>query len=228
MNACRETAAPQRRSPNHAGTPTVLAALAAIVLAGLSSVAAVSPAEAGEGYKLRINGAEHPIGLDAPKDIVLPDGTRLEIVLTQDEYADYTTENFGFSHKNVYKPSRSDLGSGISQTAILTPLGTGVMVQEYNGLNPTLLVGLMVKELTKEEVEYGYDYKEREVTRRVGDKVLEGREAVTSYQDEHWTRTVYAYGERDSGLLIVTFVEQEYAETDAALLDDFWRTLEIY
>ncbi|WP_193367679.1 hypothetical protein [Pelagibius marinus] len=226
MKACRETAAPKPRSPNRLGTPPLPAA--AMLLAGLLSGAAVPQAVAGEGYKLQINGAEHPIGLDAPKEIVLPDGTKLEIVLTQDEYADYTTENFSFSYKNIYKPSRSDLGSGIFQTAILTPHGTGVMVQEYNDLNPSLLVGIMIKELTKEEVDYGYDYQEREVSRKVGDKVIEGREAITRYQDESWNRTVYAYGERDSGLLIVTFVEKDYAETDAALLEDFWRTLEIY
>jgi len=202
--------------------------LAASMMVGLLPALSPSAALAGEGYTLTINGAEHPIGLDAPKEIVLPDGTRLEVVLIQDEFADYATENFSFSHSNTYRPTHTDLGSGITQTAILSPLGTGVMVQEYSGLNPTLLVGLMLKELTKEEVEYGYKYEEREVTRTIGDKVIQGREAVTSYQDESWTRTVYAYGERDSGLLIVTFVEQAYAETDAALLEDFWRTLEIY
>lgn len=201
----------------------------ALALPGALAVALfVQPALAGEDYTLEIDGVEQAIGLDAPKEIVLPDGTRVNVVLSQNEFSEFVAKAFSFSHRSDYKPSRNELNAGIVQTAILTPVGTGVLVQEYDGLDPTPLIDIMLKELTKEEVDYGYDYREREVSQTVGDKTLKGRQAVTSYKDETWTRSVYAYGGRDSGLLIVTFLEDEYRETEEELLEVFWQTLKIH
>ena len=199
-------------------------AAAAIVLAAMVGGPA---ALAQEGYTITINGTAYSIGLDRAKDIVLPDGSGVTVLLTQDEVTTYSTDTFSFTHESHYKPARTEVEAGIFQTMIVTPLGTGLIVQEYSSLDPTPLISLMLKELTREEVSYGYDYEENEVSRRVGDKVVEGREAVTSYKDETWIRTVYAYGARDSGLLIVTFVQATHREQEGKLLDDFWRTLEI-
>jgi hypothetical protein len=204
-------------------------------LAGaLLAAAAALPATLGgtaclaqEGYTLTIDGTSYPIGLDSPADIVLPDGSSMTLLLLQDEFTSYGTETFSFLHKSSYKPARIDIGPGIFQTAILTPLGTGVIIQEYSSLNPASLIGLMLNEVTKEERDYGYDYEESEVSQEVGDKVVSGRQAITTYKDETWIRSVYAYGTRDSGLLILTMVQKAHLPREGALLDDFWRTLEI-
>jgi len=192
----------------------------------LTGVAA-TPSFAEENYKIQINGAEYEIGLDEPIRVLLPDGQELVISLSQDEFARYATDSFSFFHSNEYRPSRADLGAGIHQTALVTPFGTGVLIQEYSSINPTPLIDLMLTELTKEEVEYGYEYQDSVISRTVGGKKVEGKQAVTTYQDTVWTRSVYAYGKRDSGLVIMTFIQSDYAEQDQKLLDDFWRTLEI-
>jgi hypothetical protein len=197
------------------------ASVAVVLLA-----AAGSPSLAASGYTLEINGKVYELGLDARQEIVLPDGSRLSVLLSQDEFSTFSTERFSFSHRNEYKPARIDVGSGIHQTMMITPVGNGVLVQEYEGINPELLVGLMIQEITKEEVDYGYEITETEVTQTVGDVVLKGTQAVTSLKDTRWVRTVYAHGAKDSGFLIITMIEDEYRDQDMQVIEDFWRTFE--
>lgn len=182
---------------------------------------------AGENYQIDINGHTYDIGLDKEKNLTLPDGMRLKVKLSLKEYVEFQSESFSFSHKSIYKPNRGDIGSGLYQTMITTPLGTAILIQEYTNMDPSPLVDMMIKELTKEEVKYGYKLAEREVVKIVGRTKLSGKEAITKYKDEGWTRVVLAYGKKDAGLLIVTMIEQDNVEKEKHLIDHFWETLRI-
>ena len=163
---------------------------------------------AGEDYTLEINGRAYDVGLGEDKRLELPGGETLTINLSMKEYIDFESGLFRFSHKSMYKANKSDLGEGIYQTMIVTPLGTGVLIHEYTTMNPTGLVDLMLRELTKEEVDYGYAYKEKKVTRKVGGHTMKGKQATTTYKDEEWSRAVYTFGTRDAGILVITFMEK--------------------
>ena len=182
---------------------------------------------AAEDYKLEINGHAYEIGLDKEKDIVLPGGEKLKIRLSLKEYIEFEGRFFSFSHRSTFRPNMTDIGEGIYQTIITTPLGTGIIIQEYTTADPTLLVDMMLRELTKEEVEYGYKYEESTVSKVVEDRKLNGKRAVTTYKDQRWTRSVYAYGKKDAGILIVTFIERESFDEDKHVIDDFWKSLRI-
>ena len=151
----------------------------------------------------------------------------MSIRLTQKEYITFESQYFSFSHKNEYKPNRTDLGNGIFQTLIATPLGSVVLIQEYTNFDPTDMVGMMLKEFTKEEVEYGFKYEERKVSKKVGNIEVSGREAITTYKDTRWTRAVYAYGKKDSGVLIATIIEKDNVAKDKHLISQLWKTLRI-
>jgi hypothetical protein len=182
---------------------------------------------AGEDYRIEIDGNSFDIGLDEVKNLRLPGGQNLSIRLTQKEYIIFESQYFSFSHKNEYKPNRTDLGNGIFQTVITTALGSVVLIQEYTNFDPTEMVGIILKEFTKEEVEYGFKYEERKVSRIVGNIELRGREAITTYKDTRWTRVVYTYGKKDSGVLIATIIEKDNVATDKHLISHLWKTLKI-
>lgn len=188
---------------------------------------AMTPCVAGENYVLEIGGDSYSLGLNKEKKVTLPDGTHLRLKLSLKEYIEYQGRYFSFSHRNSYRPTNQDLGDGIFQTTVITALGTTVIVQEYTELNPSGLVDIMIQELTKEEVDYGYELKKSDVSKTIGKKELRGKEAVTSYKGAQWTRSVYVYGARDEGLLIVTIIEEDNVENDMHVIRDFWRTLKV-
>ena len=180
-----------------------------------------------EDYTLTINGASQDINLNQQKKLQLPDGTSLTVELKQKEYLRYASTLFSFEHHNQFKPNQSRVSDGLQQTMIVTPLGTGIIIQEYSEMNPSSLVDTMLNELTKEEKEYGYKYAEKPVKKQVGTHELAGKEAVTTYPGEEWTRSVLTFGKKDKGVLIVTFIEKDNYKTDIDLINHLWKTLEL-
>ncbi len=200
--------------------PSVRLAFVALLL--LCSTSAI----AGD-YVLSINGKDHELSLDKESTVKLADGTELKLNLKQKEYLEFQADLFTFEHKNQFRPNRTDLGEGLLQTAIMTPMGTGILVQEYHQMDPSSLIDMMVKELTKEEVEYGYKLKEVLISKKVGDVEFKGKKAITTYTGEEWTRSVLAYGKKDKGLLVVTFVEKDNYEKEKHLIDQLWKSLKL-
>lgn len=182
---------------------------------------------AGENYEIEINGHTYGIELDKEKHLALPDGVKLRIKLSLKEYIDFESQLFSFSHKNIHKPSKSDLGNGVYQTLIATPRGTVLVIQEYTTMDPSGLVDGMLKEVTKEKIEYGYKYEEKEVVKTMGNIELKGKEAIATYKQHHWTYTVYSYGGKDVGIAVVTMILESNADKDKHLINDFWKTLRI-
>ena len=192
----------------------------------LLTIVSFSPLRA-EDYIITINGTSKELGLDQETTLVLPEGISLKLILQQKEYLRFKGDLFSFEHKSKYKPNRDDLGDGVFQTMILTPLGTGVLVQEYIQMNPINLVDMMLNELTKEEVDYGYKYNEKAVTKKVGDIRFNGKQAVTTYPGTEWTRSVLAYGSKDRGILIVTLIERDNYNTERDLIEHLWKSIEL-
>lgn len=178
-------------------------------------------------YVLTINGKDHELDLEQETTVKLADGTELKLNLKQKEYLEFKADLFAFEHKNQFRPNRTDLGDGLLQTAIMTPMGTGILVQEYKQMDPSSLIDMMVKELTKEEVEYGYKLKEVSISKKVGDAEFKGKKAITTYTGEEWTRSVLAYGKKDKGLLIVTFIEKDNYEKEKHLIDQLWKSIKL-
>ena len=187
----------------------------------------ITPCFAGENYNLEINGNIYSLESDKEKDVTLPDGTNLKLKLSLKEFLEYESIFFSFLHRNSFKPIRSDLGNGIIQTAMMTATGTGVGVQEYTRLNPSGLIDMVLDTLTKEDVAYGHELKVNDVSKKVGNIELKGKEAITTYKGEYWTRTVYVYGGKDEGLLIMTMIKSQFVDKDIHIIRDFWRTLKI-
>ena len=148
---------------------------------------------ASENYEIQINGRTYDIGLDQERKVKLPTGDILTITLSLKEYVEYESDYFSFSHKGAYKANKSDLGDGIYQTILTTPLGNMVLVQEYSTMDPTPLLDLYMQNLTKEERDYGYTYEEKQIEKTVGNAKLRGKEAVLTYKGEGRTYRVYTF-----------------------------------
>ncbi|WP_444957062.1 hypothetical protein [Microbulbifer sp. ZKSA002] len=160
-------------------------------------------------YELKIGDSSYEISLNEEIEISVGE-KHIPIKLTQKEILTYTTDNFSFEHPRQYLPSKTDLGSGIFQTAMITPLGSAVMVQEYLNLDPTGIIDLMVNEITKEEREYGYKIESTETSVTLSDgKILNGQAVTSKYKGSDIKRFIYTYSTKDSGLLILTQVDYE-------------------
>jgi hypothetical protein len=107
-------------------------------------------------------------------------------------------------------------------------VGTLVLIQEYNTMNPTTLVNLMLQELTKEQINYGYKMHKETYSKALKDGTeLGGKRAILKYNDEEEYWTVLAYGRKDRGFLVITKIDKENLDTEKNIIDLMWETLQI-
>lgn len=182
---------------------------------------------AAEDYVLTVNGKTYDVGLDSTKELTLPNGEVLKVELKMKEELQYDRPYFSFKHSSKFRPSTSDLGDGVHQTVLTTPEGTGIFIQEYSNVDPTFLVEAMLNELTKEEVQYGYMYKDSKVSKSVGKLEAKGKQAITTHRDNRWVREVYVIAGRDRGLLIFTQIETVGTAKEQPVIDKFWESLAV-
>jgi hypothetical protein len=178
-------------------------------------------------YTITINNTKHDFSLGEERQLNIG-GQTLSVKLEQKDTVEFIRQNYSFKHPSKYNPSTTEVEEGIIQTAMMTPLGTVVIVQEYLTLDPTSLIDLMVNEVTKEERQYGYKINSTPASVNLADgTVLKGKEVTSTYPGTDIKRYILAYGKRDSGILIMTQIDNNLASAEAQVIQTFFDTLAI-
>lgn len=109
-----------------------------------------------EDYEITINGEK--IKIDIGKEIVYKNqkGESVKLLLTQNDTLKYADDFVEFKYLKGYSDSKTKIDDSISQVTVLRANGNGYIVQEYGSLNPSKLTDLMLDEISKESVNYGY------------------------------------------------------------------------
>lgn len=182
---------------------------------------------AGPGYSVFVDGQAHQVEIGREYQVPTASGDTVSIRLEKNAVSLHEDEFLRFRHPGDLSLSQVDLGEGIRQLLVNTATGTMVLVQEYPNMNPGLLVPMMLSELTKEDREYGYRITEEPFSRTLADgKELKGLRARAEYQGEVLEYVVASYGVKDRGILLVTMMDQAFADMDKPLLDMVWESLE--
>jgi len=181
-----------------------------------------------EDYKIEINGKIFEIELDKDYELNIEDNL-FKISVKQKDTLLYSDEYFNFKFLKEYKVARTVIDEGIEQLMLMTAEGSGFIVQKYSTINPTMLNELMINEVTKESVNYGFELIREDYERVLtsGLKIKVDR-AVLTYKDETNIYEVASVGKKDSGLLIMT-MEMNDSENSLGkkLISQIWNTLEI-
>ncbi len=154
-------------------------------------------------------------------------GEELNIKIIQPNILTYRDKMISFNHNNAINVSNTKIEEGIEQCMAINANGNGFMIQKYQNINPTGLTQLMLNELTKESVSYGYTMEEKPFKKTLASgENIEGTEAVLRYKDNEEVYTVAIYGAKDEGIIVVTMMLSiDFA--DKQMIDLFWDSLRI-
>jgi hypothetical protein len=195
---------------------------------GFICIALVCGQSVAGNYVLTVEGEKHEVDVGEQTIIKLSDGKTIQVTLEKKAVASFSVENFSFDHPGDVAPSRTDLGNGVHQTMMTTPLGTLAIVQEYTNMNPSDLVDVMLNELTKEEKEYGYAItNSSEKMKLANGKMLSGKKSIATYRGEQIIRHVLCYSLRDAGIIVITQMAKDASPIDKAMIDTFWESFNI-
>jgi hypothetical protein len=131
-----------------------------------------------------------------------------------------------FAHPSGLNVATHILSKQMTQHMMASAVGTIVIVQEYDRIDPTALKQLMVNELTKDDVKLGAELTQSEATKTLrGGIKLNGLHGTLKSRTELKTFDVFSYGKDGRGVILVSFIDEEYRQADNAFVDKFWQTL---
>jgi len=182
-----------------------------------------------KNYLLIINKDTIQTDLELTNKYKLKNGETLEIVVKQKETSVYNDNFISFSYPSNLKVSATKLDQSINQLSILKSTGNGYMIQTYSSLNPTSIIDLMIHELTKESIRYGYKKEEFPSEFKIASgQTLRGKKVILTYKDEKEVYNVLSYGGEDEGILVVTLMlNDDYQKEDMVLIDLFLKSLRL-
>ncbi len=198
------------------------------LLIGIAYIAiAFSHAVAGN-YILTINGEKHEVDIDKQTTIKFSDGKSLRVTLEKKSIVSFGIKNFSFDHPRGITPSRTDVGEGIHQTTMVSPLGSLAIIQEYENMSPNGLVDMMLHELTKEEKAYGYKIVRSPAKIKLASgTILTGKKSIATYRGEVTTLHVLCYSIKDAGIMVITQIDKDAPPEDKSMMKTFWKTLKL-
>ncbi|MBT8323944.1 MAG: hypothetical protein HKN99_04590 [Winogradskyella sp.] len=181
-----------------------------------------------EDYIITIGDQVKSISLDTNYDILV-NGKKTKVSVTKKDTLNYGENFYNFKYIKKHKISKAQVDEDIDQIMMMTAGGSGVLVQNYGSFNPTMLQEMMLNEITKESVSYGYKLDRQDYDRKLASgESLRVLKAVLEYRGEIETYEVSAYGRKDEGILIMTMDMDIDTDTDGKnMIDLFWKSLNI-
>lgn len=179
-------------------------------------------------FIITIGNQSHEIALDENNEFDI-NGKKVNISVKEKDTLIYNDDFYNFKYTKKYSISKTVLEEGIEQIMLMTASGSGVLIQKYEAFDPTMLQEMMLNEVTKESVSYGYtmERQDYEKTLNSGQK-LQVLKAALEYKGELETYEISAYGGKDEGILIMTMnMNDEIDPEGSTMINLMWDSLHI-
>lgn len=140
---------------------------------------------------------------------------------------DYDDILYRFKYSKDYKVTKTVIEVGIEQIMIMTADGSGILIQQYTNLNPTMLNEMLLNEVTKESLSYGFKMSREDYKRElISGQEIEVDKAVLKYKDQTNTYEVASIGNKDEGIIIMSMKLNDVINTEGQkIIDLMWNTL---
>lgn len=181
-----------------------------------------------EDFLLHIDGHTLSVAPDKEYKTTI-NGKEVAFTLVEKDTLLYRDNLFSFNYLKKYRVSKTTIDENVDQIAILTAEGSGFMIQSYNTFDPSFLNEMMLNEVTKESISYGYDMKREDYikTLKSGEELIVTK-AVLTYKDDVSIYEISSVGGKDHGILIVTVISvEDFKEAGESLINMMWDSLEI-
>jgi hypothetical protein len=197
-------------------------------IVALASAMFAGPALAADEFDLTIDGETITLEAGQEKTATLKDGRSTTLKLERKKTQTFEHPAFSFQHPGQFTVASKEIERGITQHIIVSATGTMVLVQVYDSIDPSMLVALMTKEVTDEDVAGGAvkDTQPHRVTLNNAVELAGERSILKAASDEIIV-DVLARAVGRGGVLVVTRHDIYTSPEDKPMLDQFWSTLAV-
>lgn len=153
----------------------------------------------------------------------------ISLQIHQKDTLTYHDSLFSFDYIKDFNASQAILGTGIKQVTVITAEGSGFVIQQYMGIDPSPLKEMMLNQLTEESINYGYSSTKTNFTRKLGSgQEISGLKDVLEYKGAKNIYEVAAIGKKDEGLVIATIrINDNGNPLSEKIINLMWQTLQV-
>jgi hypothetical protein len=179
-------------------------------------------------YIITIDGTSYEIEMDG-EIVIKANGKKLDIGLKKKDTLLLDEDYFQLKYIKKHKVSKVVVDEGIEQLMIMTAGGSGIIVQRYSSFNPVMLQEMMLNEVTKESVNYGYNLTRKDYEKKLlSGESIKVLKAVLDYKGETETYEIAAHGKKDEGILVMTMnMGLDLSDGGSEMVKLMWDSLKI-
>ena len=185
-------------------------------------------AEDSKNYVLNVEGKDYEIGLDGSVVAKTKEGKDITIGLKRKEFSTFTKDVVSFEHRSDLSVAATDIERDIHQYLTASALGTLIIIQQYDTINPSSLTELMLKQLSADDLATGYTMDKSDFSRTLADgTVMKGLRASLKHKNDDVDLQVLATDSGDGGVIAMTRINHDMGAAEAPIIDRFWATLKL-
>ncbi|NRD20941.1 hypothetical protein HNV08_12865 [Winogradskyella eckloniae] len=179
-------------------------------------------------YVITIDGKSYDMALDGNQEVKIK-GKLYNIGLKKKDTLLLDDAYFEMKYTKDHEVSRVDIDSDIEQIMLMTAGGSGLIIQKYGSFNPTMLQEMMLNEVTKESVSYGYELKREDYEKELSSgETVNILKAVLTYKGETEVYEVMAQGKKDEGIIVMTMnMNMGVKDGGEDMIQLMWNSLKI-
>lgn len=179
-------------------------------------------------YILIINNDSIEVNLNSEINYKTSKKEKLSIKVIQPNILTYSDEMISFDYRKSLSVSNTNIDDDIEQCMVIESTGNGFMIQKYKTFDPSSLTRLMLNEITKESISYGYSKTEEKFEKKLlSGQTIRGIKATLTYKGEKEIYTVATYGAKDEGIVVITMNLDEEFTSNKNMIDLFLETLSL-
>jgi hypothetical protein len=196
-----------------------------VLVLAISLLASPAKADDAKDFSITIDGKDFAINPGETITAKTKTGQDIGVSLKRNEFSTYKAGGISFEHRSDLSVASSDIAKDIHQHTVVTAVGTILIVQRYDFIDPSSLAQLMVQEISKDDVRAGAKLETKEKARNLSDgKEMKGLYATAKGGGRDVQLEVLAMPMGRGGILAMTRMDMENA-ADQPIVDHFWKSL---
>ncbi len=155
-------------------------------------------------------------------------GHAINITLKRKDFATFASGIVSFEHRSDLSVATSDIDKDIHQHLVSSGLGTMLLVQQYDRMNPDGLADFMLGKITEGDMVGSAKLTKESFSRTLPDgTVVKGLKATVKSVKDDIHLEVLSAAVGDGGVIAMSRIDYELAQAEQPIIDRFWASLRL-
>lgn len=199
---------------------------ASLILAALATPALA--ADTAKNFVVTIDGQDYEINPGDNLSVKSKAGKALKIALKRKEFAIFETGLVKFEYRGDLSVASTSIDPNIRQHLVASALGTLLIIQQYDKINPGMLTDFMLKQMTDGDVAAAARLDSVPFTLTLADgTVMKGVKASVKSDKDDVSLQVLAADTGAGGVMAISRINNDMGKDEQPIVDRFWKSLSL-